>query len=119
MRSQRPLGLRRAADTIFALISLLPLLLFVFFMWHFGRISETMAQVGVLLALIIALLGFVIFRQMVDRISDRIVDLNRVVEGRLDIAPVPEHAAVVPGLGRITEIGDIAQAFSGMLRELR
>lgn len=113
------MGLRRAADTIFALISLLPLLLFVFFMWHFDRISETIAQVGVLLALIIALLGFVIFRQMVDRISDRIVDLNRVVEGRLDLAPPPEHAAVVPGLGRITEIGDIAQAFSGMLRELR
>ncbi|HEU4369086.1 MAG TPA: ATP-binding protein [Methylomirabilota bacterium] len=119
MRPQRPLGLRRAADTIFALISLLPLLLFVFFMWHYGRISETMAQVGVLLALVIALLGFVIFRQMVDRISDRIVDLNRVVEGRLDVAPPPEHAAVVPGLGHIAEIGDIAQAFSGMLRELR
>ncbi len=122
MRSQRPWGLRRAADTIFALISLLPLLLFVFFTWHFGRLDETMAQVGILLALIIALLGFVLFRQMVDRISDRILDLNRVVEGRglvETVAAPAEHSAIVPGLGHIAEIGDIAQAFSGMLRELR
>jgi signal transduction histidine kinase len=121
MRSQRPWGLRRAADTIFALISLLPLLLFVFFTWQFGRLEETTAQVGILLALIIALLGFVLFRQMVDRISERISDLNRVVEGRAPeslIAP-SEQSAVVPGLGHIAEIGDIAQAFSGMLRELR
>ncbi len=121
MRSQRPLGLRRAADAIFALISLLPLLLFAFFMWHFDRLGETLAQVGVLLALLIALLGFVIFRQMVDRISDRILDLNRVVEGRMPegLAASSEQSASVPGLGRIAEIGDIAQAFSGMLRELR
>jgi signal transduction histidine kinase len=121
MRSQRPWGLRRAADTIFALISLLPLVLFTFFMWHFGRLDETLAQVGVLLALIIALLGFVLFRQMVDRISDRILDLHHVVEGRAPemLAPSAEQAALVPGLGRIAEIGDIAQAFSGMLRELR
>ena len=121
MQSPRPWGLRRAADTIFALISLLPLLLFVFFMWHFNRLSETMAQVGVLLALVIALLGFVIFRQMVDRISDRILDLNRVVEGRgaEHVSSATDQSSVVPGLGHIAEIGDIAQAFSGMLRELR
>ena len=121
MRSQRPWGLRRAADTIFALISLLPLVLFTFFMWHFGRLDETLAQVGVLLALIIALLGFVLFRQLVDRISDRILDLHQVVEGRAPetLAPASEQSAIVPGLGRIAEISDIAQAFSGMLRELR
>jgi signal transduction histidine kinase/HAMP domain-containing protein len=121
MRSQRPWGLRRAADTIFALISLLPLLLFVFFMWHFGRLGETTAQVGVLLALIVALLGFVILRQVMDRISDRIMELNQVVEGKVPATLVPASAqsAVVPGLGQIAEIGDIAQAFSGMLRELR
>jgi signal transduction histidine kinase len=121
MRSQRPWGLRRAADSIFALMSLLPLLLFVFFMWHFGRLEETVAQVGILLALVIALLGFVVFRQMVDRISDRILDLNRVVEGRApeSLASASAPSAVVPGLGQIAEIGDIAQAFSGMLRELR
>jgi two-component system NtrC family sensor kinase len=120
MGSERPGGLRRAADAIFALISLLPLLLFVFFMWQFDRLHETTAQVGVLLAVIIALLGFVVFRQMVDRISDRIFDLNRVVQGHVDSVPArTEQANIVPGLGAIAEIGDIANAFSGMLRELR
>lgn len=120
MGSERRVGLRRAAHTIFALVSVLPLLLFLFFMWHFDRLKETTAQVGVLLALLIAMLGFVIFRQMVDRISANILDLNRVVDGQ----PAPQGASaaassVVPGLGRITEIGEIAQAFSGMLSELR
>jgi signal transduction histidine kinase len=121
MPSQRPGGLRRAADAIFALISLLPLLLFVFFMWHFDRLGETVAQVGVLLALVIALLGFIIFRQVVDRISDRIMDLGRVVDGQAPetLTPPSAKSATVPGLGQIAEIGDIANAFSGMLRELR
>jgi signal transduction histidine kinase len=102
-------------------MSLLPLLLFVFFMWHFGRLGETTAQVGVLLALLVSLLGFVILRQVMDRISERIFDLNRVVEGKAPegLAPASPQAANVPGLGQIAEIGDIAQAFSGMLRELR
>ena len=111
MRSQRSVGLRRAAHTIFALISVLPLLLFLFFMWHFDRLKETTAQVGVLLAVLIALLGFVIFRQMVDRISSNISDLNRVVEGQATdqvVTPAAQSSSVVPGLGRIFEIGEIA-----------
>jgi signal transduction histidine kinase len=121
MGSQRPGSLRRAADAIFALISVLPLLLFTFFLWHFDRLGETLAQVGVLLAVIIALLGFIVFRQMVDRISDRIADLGRVVDGRASevVVSPADQSAIVPGLGRIAEIGDIANAFSGMLRELR
>jgi signal transduction histidine kinase/HAMP domain-containing protein len=121
MGSQRPGGLRRAADAIFALVSLLPLLLFAFFVWHFGRLHETMAQVGILLAVVVALLGFLVFRQMVDRITDQVVDLGRVAQGQApeSLASSSEQAAIVPGLGRVTEIGEIAQAFSGMLRELR
>jgi signal transduction histidine kinase len=121
MGSQQPGGLRRAADAIFALVSLLPLLLFAFFTWHSGRLGDTMAQVGLLLAVIIALLGFLIFRQLVDRISDQVVNLGRLVQGQAPetVSTSPEQAAIVPGLGRVTEIGEIAQAFSGMLRELR
>ena len=121
MRSQRPGGLRRAADAIFALVSLLPLLLFVFFVWQFGRLHETTAQVGILLAVVIALLGFHVFRQMVDRITDQVADLGRVAQGQApeSLSASSEQAAIVPGLGRVAEIGEIAQAFSGMLRELR
>ena len=119
MTAQRPGGLRRAADAIFALVSLLPLLLFVFFIWQFDRLHETMSQVGVLLAVIVALLGFIVFRQLVDRISDQVVGLGRMAQGHVDVSTPSETAAVVPGLGRVAEIGEIAQAFSDMLRELR
>ena len=121
MKGQRPGGLRRAADAIFALVSLLPLLLFVFFMWHFGQLGETFAQVGILLALIIALLGFVVFRQMVDRITEQVVDLTKIAQGDIPetTAASAAQAAIVPGLGRVTEISEIAHAFGGMLRELR
>ena len=99
MGSERRVGLRRAAHTIFALVSVLPLLLFLFFMWHFDRLKETTAQVGVLLALLIAMLGFVIFRQMVDRISANILDLNRVVEGQAGRPEGRRRASVVGGAG--------------------
>ena len=121
MKGQRPGGLRRAADAIFALVSLLPLLLFVFFMWHFGQLGETFAQIGILLAVIIALLGFVVFRQMVDRISEQVLDLTKIAQGEMPetTAASAAQAAIVPGLGRVTEISEIAHAFGGMLRELR
>ena len=120
MWSQRPAGLRRAADAIFGLVSVLPLVLFVFFTWHFGRLDETLAQVGILLALLISLLGFVVLRQMVDRISEQVTDLRRAAEGQApETLAMTTQAPVVPGLGRVAEIGEIAQAFGGMLRELR
>jgi len=121
MGSPRPRGLRRAADAIFAMVSLLPLVLFAFVTWHSGRIGETTAQVGILLAVIIALLGFLVLRQMVDRIAEQVVDLGRVARGEAPQArpAATDEAAVVPGLGRVAEIGEIAEAFSGMLRELR
>src|SRR5439155_1010871 len=73
---QARVTLRRAALTIFGLIAVLPILLFTFFMWRFERLHQTEAQVGVLLAVLIALLGFVLFRQLVDRVAN----LSRVFE---------------------------------------
>jgi len=113
---QARVTLRRAALTIFGLIAVLPILLFTFFMWRFERLHQTEAQVGVLLAVLIALLGFVLFRQLVDRVAN----LSRVLESPGHTAAAkPAQTNVVSGLGEVTEIGDIAQAFSRMLTELR
>src|SRR5262245_42954387 len=119
MTAQRPGGLRRAADAIFALVSLLPLLLVVLLVGPFDRLHETMSQVGSLLAVSVARLRVILFRQLVDRISDQVVGLGRMAQGHVDVPAPSEAAAVVPGLGRVAEIGEIAQAFSGMLRELK
>jgi signal transduction histidine kinase len=118
--------LREAASTIFALTAILPLLVFVYFMWRFELLQSTEAQIGIFLALAIALLGYVLFR----RLTQRVADLGRALGQALAVpgdkvaaAPVPatkgSSTAAVPGLGQVNEIGEIAQAFGRMLLELR
>jgi signal transduction histidine kinase len=123
--------LREAASTIFALTAILPLLVFVYFMWRFGLLESTEAQIGIFFALAIALLGYALFR----RLTQRVADLGRAL-GQAVAAPATTRAerkaappaatpakgsatAAVPGLGQVNEIGEIAQAFGRMLVELR
>jgi two-component system NtrC family sensor kinase len=114
-RSQRTL--REAASTIFALTSVLPLLVFLYALWHYELLGKTAAQLGLLAALVIALLGFFLLRRMVDSIARvaRMLDPNQVKEA----APEGSSFMVVPGLGQVTEVGELVQAFSRMLVELR
>jgi two-component system NtrC family sensor kinase len=118
--------LREAASTIFALTAILPLLLFVYFMWRFGLLESTEAQVGIFCALALALLGYLLFR----RLTQRVADLGRALGQALPSVPAEKLAApapaskgsttaAVPGLGQVNEIGEIAQAFGRMLLELR
>jgi two-component system NtrC family sensor kinase len=118
--------LREAASTIFALTAILPLLVFVYFMWRFERLESTEAQIGIFLALAIALLGYVLFR----RLTQRVADLGRAL-GQAMVVPAASSqkaaapaakgssTAAVAGLGQVNEIGEIAQAFGRMLLELR
>jgi len=66
----KAISLREAAAIIFVLVALLPLLLFVAFLSVSNLISKTEAQFAALMALIIACLGFVVFRRMVDQIAE-------------------------------------------------
>jgi signal transduction histidine kinase/CheY-like chemotaxis protein len=122
LSTHRTLDLRRAAAIIFALVGILPLLLFLFFLWHFDLILRTEAHVALLLALLIALLGYAVFQRMMDRISSlaRILDLSNPLSSPLQRRVQPaEEAAVVAGLGPVAEIGEMAYAFSRMLEDLR
>ena len=121
--------LREAASTIFALTAILPLLVFVYFMWRFGLLESTEAQLGIFFALAIALLGYILFR----RLTQRVADLGRALGQAVAVpaAPVEKNVApartpakgsataAVAGLGQVNEIGEIAQAFGRMLVELR
>ena len=113
------LDLRRAAAIIFALVGVLPLLLFVFFLWHFGLAARTEAQMGLFLALVVAVLGYAVFHRMVARISSlaRAVDVAAPVDATGSRAAA-DHGAVA-GLGPVVEIGELANAFSRMLADLR
>ncbi|MGH7354607.1 MAG: ATP-binding protein [Candidatus Rokuibacteriota bacterium] len=119
-----------AASTIFALTAVLPLLLFVYFIWRFGLMESTEAQFGIFLALVVALLGFVLFRRLTARFADLGRALGQAVSapaaelgagpaGLVSAAGAKGPAAMVPGLGQLSEIGEIAQAFGHMLAELR
>lgn len=74
--------LRQAASAVFALTAIVPLLLFLWTVYSLGALSELQAQVGLGLALTIALLGFCIFRGLMDQMSDLILALRRVLELR-------------------------------------
>src|SRR5215470_19510703 len=65
----RTMSLREAAAVIFVLIALLPLLLSVSVISASGLISRTEAQFAAVMAVVIACLGFIVFRRLVDQIA--------------------------------------------------
>jgi signal transduction histidine kinase/CheY-like chemotaxis protein len=104
-------GLRRAAAIIFALVAVLPLLALLPVLHAAGLLATTHAQVAVFLAVTLAVLGFVLLRRLTDEVAKLAAGLGTTQPG----AAVAE----VPGLGRVTEISQIGDAFSHMLRDLR
>ena len=106
-------GLREAASVVFALTALLPLLLAVLVLHRTGALWTFEAEIAVLLALTVAVLGFVVFRLMVDRVAGLASALAGPGEPGRPTDPT------IPGLGRVTEIGQIGDAFTRMLDDLR
>ena len=107
------LGLREAASVVFALASLIPLLLAVLVIHRSGTLRSFEAQVVVLVAVAVAVLGFVVFRLLVDRVIGLAGALTRSAQ------TVRAPDAPIPGVGRVTEIGQIGDAFARMLDDLR
>jgi len=113
------MSLREAAAVIFVLVALLPLLLFVAVISSSGLISKMEAQFAAFMAVFIACLGFIVFRRMVDQISRLAVKVQLApgeAAAASDVVSAPER---VPGLGHVSEIGQLAGAFQQMLDDLR
>lgn len=108
-------SIRQAAATIFALSALLPLLLFLFLLWRFELLSELDVQINLYLALIIALLGFVVLQRLVSRISA----LAQTVRTPTAAEQAAATDVTVSGLGQVAEIGQLTEAFSRLLEDLR
>src|SRR5258708_19433654 len=68
-RRPRTMSLREAASVVFALVALLPILLLVYLLSRHELMHSTEAQVGLLAAIGVSVLGFVVFRRMMDQIS--------------------------------------------------
>jgi signal transduction histidine kinase len=114
------MSLREAASVVFALVALLPILLFVYLLSRHELLHNTEAQVGLLAAVGVSILGFLVFRRMVDQIAQLAQGFLTPGEGKSDRRRGPVAAAgAVPGLGEVTEIGQVRDAFYHMLDDLR
>ena len=131
MKDRRRSGLRQAAATVFVLTAVLPLLIFTWILHRLNAIHDGEAQIGLILALIVALLGFAVFRSMMTRLSEVMSGLSTAAAKRA-AARGPSVAvssaspsssagrssaalrreATVPGLGAIRELRDIADSMS-------
>src|SRR3989440_12261694 len=90
-------GLREAASVVFALATLLPLLLVVLVLHRSGAPWSFEAQISLLLAVTLAVLGFVVFRLMVGRVAQLAGALvGPCTSGRT------RRGACGPGRGRVT-----------------
>jgi hypothetical protein len=116
----RQQGLREAASVVFALMGIVPLLVFAFTLWQLGAIHHTLAQVSVTLTLVLMLLGFWLFRSMLAQMSEVVKGVTRVAQTVARPPGTPlAAAAVVPappapgrevaGLGSIWELGEMAR----------
>jgi signal transduction histidine kinase/CheY-like chemotaxis protein len=115
----KAMSLREAAAVIFVLVALLPLLLLVAFLSVSNLISKTEAQFAAFMALVIACLGFVIFRRLVDQIAGLAASVTLPIPAAQKLPDAAEVAVRVPGLGQVAEIGQLAGAFHQMLEDLR
>jgi len=73
-------GLQQAASMIFALVAVVPLLIFAYTLHALGAIRSTQAQISLGLALAISLLGFWMFRSMLGRMAEVVQMLTAAVE---------------------------------------
>jgi hypothetical protein len=76
----RPNSLQQAASAVFAVTTVVPLLIFVWTLHRLGALSRLQSQLGLGLALGTALLGYYIFRRLMGQMSELIRGLGRAVE---------------------------------------
>src|ERR1051326_5358404 len=109
---RRSRGLRQAASTVFMLTAILPLLILT---WTLGRLRvlhTPEAQIGLAIALGVALLGLAVFRSLMARLSNLIVSLRMLVARREDTAPPTHKGQRIPVVGEIGEIGDVERTLA-------
>jgi hypothetical protein len=80
MSPTKPTSLQQAASAVFGVTTVVPLLVFVWTLHRLGALAHIESQVGLGLALGIALLGYYIFRRLMGQMSQLIQGLGRVVQ---------------------------------------
>jgi hypothetical protein len=99
-RKPRNYSLRRASSVVFALISILPLLLFAYTLYALDVLQHHLAQIGLGSALVLSMIGFYIYSVMMSRLSDILRDIEEE-----ESAPPPSGAPQGPVVTMAVEPG--------------
>ena len=75
-RGSKTYTLRRASSVVFALISVLPLLLFAYTLYALDVLHHLTAQIGIGSALVLSMIGFYIYSVMMSRLSEILRDIE-------------------------------------------
>jgi hypothetical protein len=100
MPPTKPTSLQQAASAVFCVTTVVPLLVFVWTLHRIGALTHIESQVGLGLALGIALLGYYIFRRLMGRMSQLIQGLGRVVQQGM--RPAGDAKANLTAAGKAT-----------------
>jgi hypothetical protein len=100
MPPTKPTSLQQAASAVFGVTTVVPLLIFVWTLHRIGALAHIESQVGLGLALGIALLGYYIFRRLMGRMSHLIQGLGRVVQQGM--RPAGDAKANLAAAGKAT-----------------
>ncbi len=106
----RTYTLRRASSVVFALISVLPLLLFAYTLYALNVLNQNLAQIGLGSALVLSMIGFYIYSVMMSRLSD----ILRALEAD-ESSPPPAGALQGPVVTMAVEPGPSGPIAEGHL----
>jgi signal transduction histidine kinase/CheY-like chemotaxis protein len=118
-RVGRTIRLRDAASVVFALVAILPILLLVYLLSRADLLQHPEAQLGVFLALVVSVGGFLVFRRMTDQIARLAEGLQSPGTGQDRAPPGGLQSAVVPSLAEVAEISQLRDAFHHMIADLQ
>ncbi len=113
------MSLREAASVVFGLVAVLPILLFVYLLSRENLLQRTHVQIGLFLAVAISVVGFLVFRRMLGHITRLAEGFQAPRRSGLAAEAGDARLAPVPGLGQVTEISQVTDAFYQMLKDLR
>src|SRR6266508_506393 len=93
--AKRTYTLRNAAAVVFALTSILPMLLFTYTLYALHKLQEMQAAIGLGLALFFALIGGFIFMNLMGRLSELLRFIEEQAESE-PAAPAPASNPATP-----------------------
>jgi hypothetical protein len=101
--------LQYAASVVFALVAVIPLLMFTYTLVRLNALNDLQNQIALSLTLMSALTGFGILRLMVKRMSNLLDAVSQTAEQGAAPAAAAAKNLKVPGIGPIQEFDQIAE----------